>query len=68
MNCPLFKAAAIMSQNRTNSCDVSCDEGDCAWWDEAKKRCSVRMISHLLEASCLALNTIAKELTLLRPK
>jgi len=68
MKCPLLTAAKWAVGEIVLDTESDCLQAECAWWDTTGGACAIKGIRHSLRTLCVEANTIAKELTLIRPK
>ncbi len=68
MKCPLLNAEVRGEEKHAISTYSDCLKEECAWWDKAGVCCSVLRLPYVLDWVNASLLTIAKELTMLRPK
>ncbi len=50
MKCPLLTSAMLTTQTPYNDDRSACLQTECAWWDEDKNVCSIKVIAKELSA------------------
>ena len=68
MICPLTLNNQVKGRLLFRLVPQECLKEECAWWDEIYHQCATQTAGVILAASLLALDKVAKELTLIRPK
>lgn len=67
MRCPLFTSCVLLAGSRVDTITLECTQELCAWWDKEHGICGELSKVKALRTISSNLNTIAKELTLIRP-
>lgn len=48
MQCPLYAAQLLNSDDVVESADVECDKEKCAWWFPTTQECAIKELAHIL--------------------
>jgi hypothetical protein len=68
MKCPLSITVKLTRQEKFIGATTDCLKAECAWWSSDIEACDPTNLSRKFDTLTRLLRSIAKELTLLRPK